>query len=196
MVGLLLTFSRGALLALLIAIIISLFIALWKQRWLKVQVIFKFLIIIVLMFYAGQFLFPGSWSARLQINQRLEIQSVTQRISGWQQIDWQNPQQLLLGQGLGMNTYVNLETGQPAYNVQPIHNIFLLALAEIGIIGVLLLLNLLCLFRHKKIGGWWSTWLLAFIILGLFDHYFWTSWTGWMMMAIIFASFSKKRNEI
>ena len=191
-IGLLLTFSRSALVALLLIIIISLFIALWKQQWLKTQVLFKFLIIIGLLFFASQFLFPGAWTARWQADQRLEVQSIAQRVSSWQQIDWQNPKQLLFGQGLGMNTYVNLEAGEPAYNSQPIHNIFLLALAEVGIIGILLLLNLLRLFWPRKLGDWWPAWMVTVIVLGFFDHYLWTSWTGWLLMVIIFANFREK----
>jgi hypothetical protein len=190
--GLLLTFSRSALVALLLIIIISLFIALWKQAWLKTQVLFKFLIITGLLFLGSQLLFPGAWTARWQIEQRLEVQSVTQRVSSWQQIHWQGPKAFLFGQGLGMNTYVNLEADQPAYDSQPIHNIFLLAFAEVGLIGILLLLNLLRLFRPKKIGEQWPALLIAILVLGSLDHYLWTSWTGWLLLAIILASFREK----
>ncbi|HEX9679745.1 MAG TPA: hypothetical protein VGA08_03950, partial [Candidatus Saccharimonadales bacterium] len=65
--------------------------------------------------------------------------------------------------------------------VQPVHNIFLLILAETGLIGTVLLLNILMLPILKT----WKTldirvqlaWLVI-LITGLFDHYWWSLQAG------------------
>jgi O-antigen ligase len=190
--GLLLTFSRSAVLALVIVLAIAFVYSLLKKRYLITQVTFKLFIFLGLAFLSLQIILPGAWTSRLQAEQRLEIKSTTERIASLQQIDWHNPRELIFGQGFGLNTYRNLKIDQPSYEVQPIHNVFLLILAEVGIIGFVLLINLLYLYWPHHLSNDWLWWASAFVILGLFDHYFWTSWAGMMMVAIIFANLRAK----
>ena len=94
-----------------------------------------------------------------------------------------NNKQLFLGQGLGLNSYLNYSDDLEVYDIQPIHNIFLLILSEIGIIGVLLFINLIEKRKHNILS---LGILTGFIILGLFDHYLWTSWTGLLLFSLLF----------
>ncbi|MBI4138689.1 O-antigen ligase family protein [Candidatus Uhrbacteria bacterium] len=70
--------------------------------------------------------------------------------------------------------------------LEPPHNTFLLALVDLGLIGVLLLIIFLSphLFKHPPP----TTHLLAcLLILSLFDHYPWSTWSGQALVAIIFS---------
>ena len=74
--------------------------------------------------------------------------------------------------------------------VQPLHNWFLLAWAEFGLVGVLMLLALAYFylknnFVKNKNKIYLSSFMIVLFVLGLFDHYFWTSWTGWLMVGLV-----------
>jgi O-antigen ligase len=88
--------------------------------------------------------------------------------------------------------------GLKEWEIQPVHNLYLLVLAEIGVVGLTFLLFtvLVYLKRFREISGNWNkTGLYAiygFLALGLFDHYFWTTPQGiiifWLAIALIAGS--------
>lgn len=83
----------------------------------------------------------------------------------------------------------------PAWLFQPVHNIYLLIMVEIGILGLVLFL----LFLGRPLLKWFKTCLFpvryslsnralisgfivsCFLLLGLIDHYFWTLQQGGLM---------------
>ena len=67
------------------------------------------------------------------------------------------------------------------YWLQPVHNILLLALSEIGIVGVMVFWNFLKR-RLKKI-NWWMGAII--IVTGLVDHYWLTLPQNTWLLAII-----------
>jgi hypothetical protein len=108
--------------------------------------------------------------------------------------------------GVGINNFfdnVNV-AGFTLNNVflQPVHNIFLFALSETGIIGIGIFFYLLfnCLKQlsivKTKINKQYLLMLFfALIILGMFDHYFFTLQQGQVLTSIIFGtilSYGKK----
>lgn len=171
--ALLASFSRSAVLALLIGLFCAVVINILKRDWLTFKVILKYIIIFALVFFSFNLLYPGAWSSRIQADDRLEVKSTTERLDTFQQLSFDNPKNILLGQGLGQNTFVT--DGN-----QPIHNIFVLYLAETGIIGCLILLFVLFrIFKSNIKPDILSTSLiLGLLVIGMFDHYLWTSWTG------------------
>lgn len=182
-IALLLTFSRSSLLALLISLLIVIIFSLFKKDYLSIQIIFKYFIILLLSFFLVNLLWSNFWNSRFNFNNRLEINSIEERVNSFNQIDLNNNSQLFFGQGLGMNTFINYSEDSKAYDIQPIHNIFILILSEIGIIGVLLLINL---FNKRKYNILSLFLFTGFIVLGLFDHYLWTSWTGLLLISLLF----------
>lgn len=102
--------------------------------------------------------------------------------------------------GIGLNNFIpalanNLVTG-PSRFLQPVHNIFLLALAETGIIGFLGLISLIVypMIKSKNFLPWFIV-----IFLGLFDHYFLTLPQGYRLLFLVWgfsfsALSSKSRN--
>jgi hypothetical protein len=92
--------------------------------------------------------------------------------------------------GVGPGNYLFAQTGFPSvhYNFlnQPVHNIFLLLLAEIGIVVGTLVLFLtrkyLMFFLRKKV----IYLTLAVLLTGLFDHYWLTLQQNILLLAVIF----------
>src|SRR3989344_548152 len=98
--------------------------------------------------------------------------------------------------GVGLNNFIlssaeSLVVG-PGRFLQPVHNIFLLSLAETGVLGLLGLLGLIgySIFRLINQGSILKTkhfalmWVVI-IFLGMFDHYFLTLPQGYRMLFLI-----------
>ncbi|MBT4849229.1 hypothetical protein HON36_00050 [Candidatus Parcubacteria bacterium] len=195
--GLLATFSRGALLALVLSIFSLLLINIFKRDWLVVNVVTKFGFLFLIIFLVFNSWWPGTWSSRVQADNRLEQQSVEQRVDTLDQLHWDSYKNIFFGQGLGMNTYVTYQKNNPdnVFDSQPIHDIFILMLAEVGMVGVLLLVNVVRLIikEANQVDIMSTSLILGLIVLGLFDHYLWTSWTGWLLMTLAFVNLYKHR---
>lgn len=87
--------------------------------------------------------------------------------------------------------------------LQPVHNIYLLVAAEIGLLGLLVLLGLLfsafyLLFKSRNYLLLMS--LTQIVLLGLTDHYLWTIQQGsllfWLILGLAFSPSSIKRSRI
>jgi O-antigen ligase len=116
----------------------------------------------------------------------------------------------LLGTGPGvsvlhMEQYSD-EQLQP-WEIQPIHNYYLIALAEWGIAGIIFLLAIvgpilwLCYLTLKNRQDNWAIVLcgtgLAILFLFMFDHYFYTIWPTqlllWIIIGLIFQQIQQKK---
>jgi O-antigen ligase len=85
----------------------------------------------------------------------------------------------VFGKGLG-NFLVELPAHLPSrqiYFLQPVHNIYLLVLAETGLIGLAAFLWLLWKRR--------SRWIIVVLLLGFADHYFLTLQQGQLLLTIL-----------
>lgn len=95
------------------------------------------------------------------------------------------------------NTNVVLESWQ----YQPAHNIYFLCASEIGVIGSLLLFYAILktivyrmktivsretIYKNKILKLYMISILIVFMIIGMFDHYFWTSQQGAMIFWLTF----------
>ena len=92
----------------------------------------------------------------------------------------------LFGVGLG-NFLVRLPEALPTrtiYFLQPVHNIYLLLLSEVGVVGFLFFIWFLQkIFRHP-----FGIWHLAFgilLVLGLVDHYPLTLQQGQLLLTLL-----------
>lgn len=198
------TFSRAAVLAYFVGLAVVIFLSVWRKKFLALQIFSKAFVLGVAILVAVNFLFPGAWLTRLRSQGDLEARSIAERQLSFRQIDWHNYQQLVLGQGLGTNTYIayqknNLaEQKLPPYVVQPIHNFYLLVLAESGAITCLFLLYFLFSAWRKKhlqkpnlisLGL-----LISVLLVSLLDHYLWTTWTGLLLLGITLSLFIKRED--
>jgi O-antigen ligase len=187
--GLVLSFSRSAILALAVTVVAALII--WQC---KRQKLLGGWLILVALVTALLSVWP-LWSSRVNLNNRLEEQSISNRQAIITQAATLIRECPLLGWGLG-NYQLAWQAkfpNQPAYQYQPAHNLWLLAAGELGLIGLLLLGGLF-------FAGWRAVWHQPFIsltfllvfILSLFDHYFWTNWP---LLAIFWLLLSISKNK-
>ena len=130
--------------------------------------------------------------------ERLEIKSSQDRLAGWREGFAIFNQHRLFGAGLGQYAFVgsDLIPAVKGWDIEPTHNTYLLALAELGAIGFILLVVLfyyiIYLLRQSKNGLVWLG-FVGFNILLFFDHYFWTAAMGiywfFLFLALLISAF-------
>lgn len=83
----------------------------------------------------------------------------------------------------------------PKYHIQPVHNFYLLAWSEIGLLGIILIIFFLTRNISKKIifrNKLFALLITDFLLLGFFDHYFWSLPQGqfifWLALALLIIS--------
>jgi O-antigen ligase len=195
--GLILTFSRSAILAFIIsAIILFVFQIKEKIKFKKIiaPIILGFSILII-------FLIPYSnlFTTRLSFTNHVEKLSREVRVSQYHQAVAIFKGNWLLGTGLG-NYTVALHNQQPElknFDLQPIHNTFLLILIELGLPATLLLsILIILLFKNfSKIKTVTClTCLSCLSCLSLIDHFLWSFYFGLILIGVI-ASFIFLSNQ-
>lgn len=211
---LLLTFSRSAWLGLAAGMFILgiLTIKIWwgdRQRLLRVLLIAGIFFIAAGLFYLT---YQSFLAARTGVTtESIELRSASDRAVYNQIAVDAIKQSPILGTGIGnFPWYASEYLARTTFDLrgQPVHNIFLSAWSELGIIGLGLFVTILGLtlgvsILHIRragsdaktvvfvygaaIGG-----IIAFLIVGLFDHYPWTliqfQALLWMLMAIVIRS--------
>lgn len=212
-IGLATTFSRGAWLAAAVGLVLVVIHACMrraaiKQTGLAAAVIALFIGVLV-------FSYPEPFQERVFGGGRLEAKSTQERSAGISealQIIKQHP---LVGAGIGnygLAVHRDIDSSQPAYYYQPVHNVPLLILAELGVIGLILIIVLVLSLRdvrsaddpHASLGTGsailstresmmsGAVFLLPLIIISLFDHYLWSLYAGVMISSMYLGIFYLK----
>lgn len=148
--------------------------------------------LVVGMFVA---LYPQLFATRLTANTRLETASIAERVEGYDAAIelWRNN---WIG-GVGMGNYsfalASLQPGLPAYHYQPVHNVFVLMVIEVGLIGLVLLL--MYLWRQRQsvmINELTLPLLVAVGVLAMFDHYLWSLHVGMILLGIMWLTIERE----
>lgn len=192
--GLFFSFSRSAWLATLAMII---FLALITLASKQSKRFFITLIPIIITAITLIFLFYPLLFTRTDFHNRLEKQSILQRLTQAEQARQIILEKPLLGRGLSNYTRHLRELNQktPAYDLQPVHNIYLLTTAELGIIGLLLFLIIIGLTISSSIKLNNLIYLslpLTLFGIGFFDHYLATQYAGlmlfWLSLTFVYSN--------
>jgi len=193
LVGLLTTLSRGAIFALALAIIIWSFI---KQKDKEInKKISKYVLVSVFIIIAFSVSFPELIGSRTLGQDRLENISNTSRLTQYSEF-WQIYKSNWLS-GIGLNNYTVAEylnsPGQSAWDYQPMHNAYLLIIAELGLMGLIVVISYLAFLisKFKQRINFSQEQLIAFIsllaisIVAIFDHYLWSFYFGLLLFSLV-----------
>jgi len=192
--GILFSFSRASwLLSGIIFIGGLIYIFKIAEGWVKKFAVYLWIYILILLIVFTFFCWPIV-KTRLNIGEstRLEVMSITERLNGYQQAGEIIKSNWLVGTGIGnyvfelQDVYTNVYTD--VYTLQAVHNISVLILAELGVLGLVIILLLNCylvivLIKRRQ----WSYLGLLFIlyVLMLFDHWWWTTASGMYILWVI-----------
>jgi len=192
--GLFFTFSRASWLTLLLIIIGLIIHYIYNKKFLifkdLIKILFFALGVLVILAIAY---WPLVGTRLGMTESRLEIKSNQDRIAGYGEA-WQvfkkNP---LIGVGMGNYTAVSqkLNPGQAIYNYQPVHNVYLLLITELGIFGWLGLLGFWGWLGKR---GGEMVLMSSLLFLFLFDHFWWTLPSGLMVMAMVIGIMIENKN--
>ncbi len=191
-VGLAFTFSRGAWLATFVGLVAFVVVAFSvrfnRAQWydLARQLFFYFVTAIVIGLVLGPLMIT-----RFSASTRLEEKSLSERtsqIGDAIEIFVAHP---WFGVGEGVYTYDLFlrHPDQVGGSYQPVHNIYLLILAEWGIVGTALFLSL-CVWLGKKLARnnlLYMPIILTLALSGLFDHWLWSLFPGVVFWWVIWA---------
>ena len=143
------SFSRSAWLGLIGGLLVLLVILIKKKQFLKIKKITALVVPGVILVMIIAVLYNSLIFTRLSSSNRLEIKSNTERVDLTKQAWGLIRENYLFGVGVGnyIPALVLLDEGneqfKPAWEYQPVHNVFLLVWAEIGIFGLLFFVSLL-----------------------------------------------------
>ncbi len=192
------TFSRSAWIAIIVCLLILSGWLYRQKQYLWNKTFLKIFLLTVLMVVILGINLRGPLATRIKGDQDLEVASIQLRMTYTRQAWDLIKEQPWQGTGIGNYTLVvfqKINNNWPGYYYQPVHNIYLLVLAETGIFGAAafgLILLLLLLFFAKKAGQLDGViiflGLLSILIISLFDHYFWTIEFGvlifWLVLGL------------
>ncbi len=198
--SLLTTFSRSAFLALIVGIILIVSYFLFKEKLPRKKdlwVIFYAIIILTALFFTA---YADLFSSRTQNETRLEKKSLTDRKIYLQDARELIRQNYFLGTGPGNYTSTvlkNKKTSRKIWEIQPVHNLYLLLFSEIGFWGFVFFFSLVAIIlseiyekikNQKSVAIIFSFLLTVLLFLGLFDHWLWSGAFGiilfWLILAL------------
>ncbi len=205
--GLIFTYSRSAWLIAGLLLIFSVIFH-WQKllhffsklfSYLKIPLIFQSAVGITL-FFGGLFLIYNLLLPRMCLQNCPRDNSFDLRVTYNQVATGIITRYPLLGIGPG-NFTLYLQEKATAYSlkpweVQPVHNFYLLVASETGLLGLgvfsFVMLRFLFLQKRARDFGYNPLLMvfLAFLLLGLVDHYFWTLTQGQLLFAFSLAFFT------
>ena len=148
------------------------------------QIFFSILILTTVMI-----ILKPLFLTRVEITGRLEEKSITERINQYQQFSRIFSKNKLFGVGPGAYTLTLYQQNKnlPAWHYQPVHSVYLLMLAELGIVGSFLVFLFSCFLVRVvwKNNPLFISVLIPILILGLFDHWLWSMYFGLVFTSVI-----------
>lgn len=190
---LIMTFSRGAWFGFLAAAILLVGQMLWARKMPPSRAIPLITLgLVTVLITMG--IFHNQLLARFNPSLHVESISIEERASQYGSFNDVFFSSSLIGVGPGAYVFAlaGLDPGHEVWSYQPIHNTFLLVMAELGIVGFLVALRVLWLFRADlrknrfRAGGIVAVSLLSILfVAGMLDHYFWSLWPGMALSALV-----------
>ncbi len=171
------TGSRSAILGLVFGLII------WFTRAKNLRLPKKYLPTFIV---SGIVIIVLAWpfvASRLDFSSTVESRSISERVAQYQDFPSIVSGHWLTGQGIGNYTLATREAfpDRQWFEYQPIHNVWLLIVGEIGLLGlfcfVLWMASIVYLSEKSFFG--------VLFIISLLDHYLWSLWSGLVLLALV-----------
>lgn len=190
-VGLTLTFSRSAYVAFAVSAVLYLVFIFLKSKTHITRKIFFTVMLLAGTLLVG-IIFQSAVSPRLEIKERLEKKSLEERAIYTKESFLIIQKHFMAGAGKGNFTEsVRREINEKKnpWEYQPVHNIYLLSATELGIIGlffysIFIIASLARTIKTKNYLG--IALIMALAIIGVFDHYVWSFYSGIIIFWLIF----------
>lgn len=212
--GLILTFSRAALLSWFL-VLFSLAVLAFVRGWKAHTAVFKICLASLFLFLALRAALLPLLATRATLSGRLETQSVASRVAQLSDARRLVPNAWFLGLGVGNYTravYEFVDSGRESWKYQPVHNVWLLAFLELGVFGFSLLLWLVWSVGKRMLVALWhavrlnhfaplpmqvfsSLSLFALFIMSMFDHFLWSLPFGISLSWAVAGLFLAAQNE-
>ncbi|MFA6407704.1 MAG: O-antigen ligase family protein [Candidatus Paceibacterota bacterium] len=205
LIGLILTFSRSGWIVAAFLIVSSLCYGLLHRAWREVAT--ELLVMLCVFAIALSLIF--GWAIIPRVGFAKGEPSVDHRMF-YNEMGIQLIKERPLGVGISNQVLFSAENGlylekglDKVWTWQPIHNLFILITVELGIQGLILFVLLFALVGtpNKWTPHYISVALLlcAFLLFGLFDHFFWDLEAGrlmfWVVLGIMVGLETKQRAE-
>jgi O-antigen ligase len=195
--GLFFSFSRSAWLAFIFGLGFIVALTVVKKNLKGQKSLAEIILVMGITIFILFNLFSNLVIVRLTAQGRLENKSQNERLVSYQE-SWQIiKNNLFFGSGIG--NYIaalmqEIKRDEPSYFYQPVPNIFLLLLSEIGVVGLIFFISfLIAIFVQKNSN---KSILITLIILTLFDHWLWSLHFGilffWLLAGLIIVDNFKK----
>lgn len=194
--GILLSFSRVAWLATGLLFLITLLQLIFKKAFISAKTFSIVFLLTILTTGLWVGIYSEPFITRIKASERLEQLSFTQRIDSYEDAWLSFKQHPWLGTGLGVYTYSLHEQYPKRYvwELQPPHNTFLLVMAELGIVGLVLLLIIFFLFTKSIFYQPQALSIFSLLIfLMLFDHWWWSLSLGIYLLLLFSGIFLYKK---
>ena len=194
--SLFITFSRSAFAALIFSLLISGMLIYYKSGYVERIHFLKSLAVIMLTLALAMTIFSDEVISRFNGN-RLETKSIQERVDAIpiaKELFFTNPVF-----GTGLNTYTEAaaradDFSKAAWAYQPVHNVDLLLLVELGVVGMIVLLILLVLYIKDFFSINLNTdriyilgMIVALSVISIFDHYLISSHFGLLLTVVVFS---------
>lgn len=188
------SFSRAAWIAFALGIIAMLSRAVFKENLIFQKNILQVVLISGAVFFILFLQYRNLAAARIEAGARLEIKSISER-----QESIKNSLPIIKNNwavGTGLGNYAlelkRLIPDKESFYYQPVHNVFLLALSEIGIFGFIFFMALL-FFAFGPSGN--SAVLIALAVIMFFDHWLWSLHFGVLFFWIVIGLAAGEENK-
>lgn len=190
-IGLVMSFSRAALLGMVGMLVIA-FVVAWRRG--LIRRVWRGFALIACMLVGLMGATWHIWSARTDVSAVTEVRSVNEReksvrdgINTWRTHPWFGVGPRAFGEYAHENLAVPM--------IYP-HMALLAALVEVGVLGMLALLGMTAWCIRK---GWSEVWMsVPLLVSAMVDHALWTTWSGLVLvgMSFIFMYFFVRTNAL
>lgn len=184
------TLSRAAILVCALAMLLVVIFSLKDKIQRNAALYFAGLALFIFVLFCVAY--PNLIASRVLGDSRVENISNSSRVEQYREF-WKIYKNNWVA-GVGLGNYplalTKIKPALPAYAYQPIHNAYLLIIAELGLVGILfiglMVYWFIGLFKRSPYSPYLA-FFLCLIFLALFDHFLWSFYFGVMIISIVCA---------